>query len=1166
MKFGRNFKGEIEIDLTKTAKYLWTILVTYLMMSTSVPFALADMDLTSCSSIRPSKVMYCSMPLEIVERSEDLICCGDGTTFDWEEGDTCSSDAQYSYGASYCSANEDEGIDDFESCRRQCSSKSYTESDYDISTKSCSCQTSQEGDDYQYFFYVDKNSKDDIKLILKDVSQVKRMDFIENLLPGSTAKLERGKTIMKISDNSSFILHGIIEGNKKRLEIKKHDSFIEPIDIIPVEQCDMLVAHVLSTSSKITGDYADTISPIKSEYIHFENRALGAIYESLIRPDSNAPGIIEEASSVAVYRVVDKSSNVNKAIKVIDGVEFELIGTYSSRDLAMNAMRLNENTPNPWVSNLESIAFELEDGSGRIAAILDLNAVAIRTDSSAGIKEYVETVVKSETRRFFKDLPEPDMLEFRGKTIHTHPRDIELPEGTKITLTPSKADVLLTSNRFHKTVDSLTEGDKGFNEILIKMGLEPDLENSAAEWVSKYPLAVETIMDPHTGEYKMTFMDIDSLKKETWRRDFFVNEVNKMLEGGEITTARKTEMIDNYYHDIPVKEDVFKFEVVIGENPNTEEISKVLKIMDVRKQMELLDFEFRLAEDNLKMFESVKRNLQKVSEREIEVTPDQWKKIQAYAIERKTNLEVSKRRLEVIKSTSDAEILEVITDYSNRVKVYYSVIEKEWDELANSETVLDLSKGAADFSLPDENIESINRYMLEWEEYFYDNFAANQRDIEDIVTTLKSMGIINEPEIEAKIRTAFDDLKTTSDAVIELENNQFTRKHYISLANARNSRFTKALRKIAEYSEKTTSFGDVLTTAGFLTADYAKYVDNVALLKFSSAMKTIGISLELINLGLPLTLAAIENISLSVAISQMVNVGLFTGMFNGMIIGVLVSLAVMSVANILFCINSPESPYCGCSVNPYYGKNPIIEFEKTRAEPGEPINYIVYGMQYCNPTKSFGIESSMYNLFAYKKGTLTEFVGTHESKCNFEDGVCCEGSVSFDLEPGEYDIAGFVTWNPQGGAEATTESTTIRIGSYDDLYSIGVEPGWQMISAPYESVEFDMSNCELAQQALHYTDDNYQEIDTDDMEGGVAYWVYSYNTCQILLVNPSGAINSPDDLNAGQNQIVVPVSGMNENKIACNMVQRPKTWNSETGRWVYVDRMEPGKSYFVDCE
>jgi len=272
------------------------------------------------------------------------------------------------------------------------------------------------------------------------------------------------------------------------------------------------------------------------------------------------------------------------------------------------------------------------------------------------------------------------------------------------------------------------------------------------------------------------------------------------------------------------------------------------------------------------------------------------------------------------------------------------------------------------------------------------------------------------------------------------------------------------------------------------------------------------------------------------------------------------------IVNSLYCtFLNPYSSVCGCAPSEAYEKSQL-RLEKDVVAPGDSIHFVIYGMQRCGP---IGSDDNKQYRTSYLKNIESkdepyEFLDI----CLFEDeygNSCCEGEYKVDLPAGEYEIYGEVQTASFGHWKPYTDPQILTVKAGIEISSLSLEAGWNMISAPYTSVEFYINNCDLASEALHYTGTDYQKVSVDAMQGGVGYLVYSYNECQISLDNPSGAIQNPDDYHRGWNHIAVPLKGLSKLNVKCDIIEDPKILDPQTGSWTYVDQMVAGKSYFVDC-
>jgi len=284
--------------------------------------------------------------------------------------------------------------------------------------------------------------------------------------------------------------------------------------------------------------------------------------------------------------------------------------------------------------------------------------------------------------------------------------------------------------------------------------------------------------------------------------------------------------------------------------------------------------------------------------------------------------------------------------------------------------------------------------------------------------------------------------------------------------------------------------------------------------------------------------------------------------------GFVIYIIAYITVNYLWCnYVDPESKACGCSPHPGYEKA-RLELEKNNVNPGEEIHFTIYGMQHCGPTIAGYMPSLLKHVET--KGDPTKFL----SSCLFEEeynGRCCEDTYKVYLEEGTYEVYGEVQAITLGGGwKPYTDSQTLTVGTggVPALTSIPLKQGYNLISAPYNTVTFDTSDCTLFENALHYTTIAgiiYETVNVDDMEGGVGYWVYSYNDCEIELSDYSDPIEAPTEFDAGWNQIAVPLEGLHKDNVQCDQIEDPKTWDTETESWVFVENMVAGKSYFVDC-
>lgn len=155
-------------------------------------------------------------------------------------------------------------------------------------------------------------------------------------------------------------------------------------------------------------------------------------------------------------------------------------------------------------------------------------------------------------------------------------------------------------------------------------------------------------------------------------------------------------------------------------------------------------------------------------------------------------------------------------------------------------------------------------------------------------------------------------------------------------------------------------------------------------------------------------------------------------------------------------------------------------------------------------------------------------------------------------------------------------------------YTIAVQPGWNLISVPFESGKLTATDCEtntlytLNPVGRTYTKDNLKGKSWFGFEG---YWMKSSKQCKLQfevsaedgfygvskLDEATGRFATTLNLAKGWNMIGAPNGGTTFSEIAgtCTLSSGPWRFNSATNSWEKATTLESGKGYFVkvteDC-
>ncbi len=1124
-------------NATKAVKAFWTILVSVMVLSSSVPFSMAEMELTSCEDMQPSTVMYCSLPLDMSKKTEDVMCCGDGMSFQYEYDGGCT-EGYSAYDLNYCTSEPDLKKPNYESCGSLCQGMGHDDYGFDYGSMRCECSTETVNPDYQYFFYSDKKSVGNIKLDIADTSKMKRMSFVENLIPGISAKAGKDMRGMDVGGSTAFIVHG----DGERLNMKRADGFKEQVTLVPVDECDQLVAMMtMSTGLMLDNNpYSnDASDDFDLEYAKFTSAASIAVFKSLLKAGPDGEALLEDADSVVLLRASTSKNLIPETVTQVDAmlsdVSINKVGTYASLQDAITTMVNDRSYSRNWGDGKEGYANILFNEDGKAAAVVDLNNLAYRTDGSVFLPMEFNNNLLIAINGY------DDSLIDLGVTAHSHPNGV---------LALSVGDVTSEAYRLIAEEDNV----RGFAEFLKETGIDTESEAWALELeqdaVTK-PI-IKAVIDPNTGNMRMFFM-----KKEGVLSEF--DEYNYVKDSfmGDLDYDAK---LSKYRSSIP-KNDVIDFEVFMGNNKNAASIGNMVRIIDTQNEMVDVASSIKNANYINKMARLTEWVIMDASKSNTPIDYQKIGKIMEY-IEFKH--EISKMNLETLKMTT-----------RESPAAWYSTKLIESD-IQYTDTLINKinSFPNVEYTMTPENLELARQYHMEWEGEYLKKVSESQRDVSFLLDEFFENNVLKQDDViefKGDVDFAYRTLMEKGDDMLFYGDQKYVLKGQNAITEADNSVFRDA-DAFVNYFE----IGDILVVAGLVTKAYAMSVDNLVLARMSDAALTAGVLTQMASMGI----SVYSVVSMAAEIGVMSTlVTTAVGLVTGVVIGIVVSLMVIAVVSAVICMADPSSYLCGCSVSANYDK-PVIEMGSTTVARGEPVNYVIYGMQFCDPQVMLGMDSSMYNLFIQKDGFVTGIVGTSVDHCYFEDGSCCEGTVSFDMESGEHEIYGGLTWNPQSGFVATTDPVTLTIFDTSTSGSIIIRPGWNMISIPYTEAETKFflredpsfpplsgpNDCMLAEKAWHYNGMDYETVPVKSMEGGVGYWVYSYNLCEIgySLTSDSQAANVPG-LGAGWNHISVPPEGLSKLDMECDMVEDPKTWDTSDHTWIHVDEMVPRKSYLVDC-
>jgi len=1137
------------MNIEKAVKAAWSVTVFAMMLISSIPFSLADMELTRCDDMEPSSIMYSAKPLEMAKTTKDIVCCGDGTNFQYQYGKTCSG--TYSkYEMTYCKESYDQYQSPEDSCSLKCESEGYDDSRIDYMYNYCECSRDLDNPDYQYFFYVDKKSVDNIEIEIKQVSGMKKVIFIENLVPETRVELSSDGETLTIYDSTSFIVHG----DGEYLDMGKGSDFKEELSIVPTEDADTLVASMLS-STMLLSEEMNKESVTEAYDMLTTILAIGML-KSLIKTESGT-GVIEESTDgILLYEASFDENSPEKG--VFRDIELEEVGKSSSVNGAKDLMlSRNLNNENSWKNGLESKYYIIMN-DGKAKAMVDLTKICSRSKKGVGLNEVYEYTVKKKIDEIY-----PDALIVNG---HSHPNGI---------LTPSRGDYISTGTRFQEeTSTSISPGFEEFYNELSPNGVETlrkDVIDSN----------MISILDPDGGDMRIFFLDTEELMNEL---NLF-REYEKVLRKSAVKSYKEEQGIrgDVNFDDLPQhwklseyfkpiqrykkgssRKQIVDFELFLGKNPNSDEISNVIKLIDTKRDMVYVKKNLEVSRH---LFHKLKTMIEKDS-----FDQNEFEKI-------KYGYEMLLWTTGLFES-SGVESGE--KDFGIRqTRVYL-------DETKNAIAYLQIQNNEEfKFAAQSDELE-IN--MRKFMQTYVSESSSLLRDASELMGLLKERGMLDDSSIELisdDVKLTDDIFKEQAQSMIKYMDQDYIVKSNNALFSADNSKFTSLSDNFVtvDYFD----IGDVLITSGIISRTYASYIDNTMVMKISNLAIGAGMLINLSAMGISIS-AMIFTLTAAITegtlLATVASVGVM--FISGTIVAVILGILVSAIITFIICIKDPGAPFCGCSVNPNYEK-PVIEMETTMIRPGESINYVVYGMQFCEPKEMFGVESSMYNLFLEKEGLSSSIIGNNIEQCYFDNGMCCEGTVSFDmfdfgLEEGEHEIYGGVTWGPQSGFVAVTDPVTVTVLNDFTKRPIDIHSGWNMISTPYTNVNFKVNDCKLANRAWHYNGMDYdttrisQAVDKieegkvshpikmDNVEGGVGYWVYSYNECEITysLTSDSQPVEMAE-LGEGWNQIAVPPEGLSKLNVECDLIEDPKTWDVENQEWEFVDEMVVGKSYLVNC-